>query len=220
MENKRDLIQTLSHYQFSLESQHLDRKSARKKPSELLKHLIAFANADGGQLVIGIEDDKQSNLITGFRDGKAYSIDDFKKIDREMRETPLDLSFEEITRTIRATLGQRAKESLIVDFINASDLDSFPEKSDILEQFYTFARQKQKEAVANLIETEGLNAESASRYIQMSLKREYASENGNALNEALPKMSPLNPQYRTKKQTVFEKIVDLVEVFKGIGGEI
>lgn len=107
-----------------------------------------------------------------------------------------------------------------MDFINASDLDSFSEKSDILEQFYTFARQKQKEAVANLIETEGLNSESASRYIQMSLKREYASENGNALNEALPKMSPLNPQYRTKKQTVFEKIVDLVERFKGIGGEI
>ena len=131
-----------------------------------------------------------------------------------------DRLIEEITRTIRATLGQRAKESLIVDFINVSDLDSFSEKSDILEQFYTFARQKQKEAVANLIETEGLNVESASRYIQMSLKREYASENGNALNEALPKMSPLNPQYRTKKQKVFEKIVDLVEVFKGIGGEI
>ena len=131
-----------------------------------------------------------------------------------------DRLIEEITRTIRASLGQRAKESLIVDFINVSNLDSFSEKSDILEQFYTFARQKQKEAVANLIETEGLNAESASRYIQMSLKREYASENGNALNEALPKMSPLNPQYRTKKQTVFEKIVDLVEIFKGIGGEI
>ncbi|MFU2182311.1 type I restriction endonuclease subunit R [Streptococcus pluranimalium] len=131
-----------------------------------------------------------------------------------------DQLIEEITRTIRASLGQRAKESLIVDFINASDLDSFSEKSDILEQFYTFARQKQKEAVANLIETEGLNAESAGRYIQMSLKREYASENGNALNEALPKMSPLNPQYRTKKQMVFEKIVDLVEIFKGIGGEI
>ena len=131
-----------------------------------------------------------------------------------------DQLIEEITRTIRASLGQRAKESLIVDFISANDLDSFSEKSDILEQFYTFARQKQKEAVANLIETEGLNAESANRYIQMSLKREYASENGNALNEALPKMSPLNPQYRTKKQTVFEKIVDLVEIFKGIGGEI
>ncbi len=88
--------QTLSHYQFSPETQYLDRKSARKKPSELLKHLIAFANADGGQLVIGIEDDKQNNIITGFKDGRAYPIDDFKKIDREMRDTPLDLSFEEI----------------------------------------------------------------------------------------------------------------------------
>ena len=96
MENKKDLNQNLSHYQFSPESQYLDRKSARKKPQELLKHLIAFANADGGQLVIGIEDEKQDNIITGFKDGKSYPIDDFKKIDREMRKTPLDLSFEEI----------------------------------------------------------------------------------------------------------------------------
>ena len=86
----------MSYWQTAKESQYLDRKSARKKPSELLKHLIAFANADGGQLVIGIEDDKQDNIITGFKDGKAYPIEEFKKIDREMRETPLDLSFEEI----------------------------------------------------------------------------------------------------------------------------
>lgn len=87
---------TLHYYQFSPETQYLDRKSARKKPQELLKHLIAFANADGGQLVVGIEDEKQDNIITGFKDGRAYPIDDFKKIDREMRDTPLDLSFEEI----------------------------------------------------------------------------------------------------------------------------
>lgn len=86
----------LSYYQYSSENQYLDRKSARKKPQELLKHLIAFANADGGQLVIGIEDEKQGNIITGFKDGQAYPVEDFKKIDREMRETPLDLSFEEI----------------------------------------------------------------------------------------------------------------------------
>lgn len=85
-----------NYWQFSPENQYLDRKSARKKPQELLKHLIAFANADGGQLIIGIEDEKQHNIITGFKDGKAYPIDDFKKIDREMRDTPLDLSFEEI----------------------------------------------------------------------------------------------------------------------------
>ncbi|HFU3804483.1 TPA: ATP-binding protein [Streptococcus suis] len=90
------MYKNVSHWQTAKENQYLDRKSARKKPSELLKHLIAFANADGGQLVIGIEDEKQDNIITGFKDGRAYPIDDFKKIDREMRETPLDLSFEEI----------------------------------------------------------------------------------------------------------------------------
>ena len=71
-----------------------------------------------------------------------------------------------------------------------------------------------------MIRIEGLNEQSAKRYIQASLKREYASENGNDLNEALPKMSPLNPQYRTKKQTVFQKISRFVEKFKGIGGDI
>lgn len=126
----------------------------------------------------------------------------------------------EITRTIRASLGNRAKEDLIVAFIHDSDLDSFADKSDIIEQFFTFAQGEQKREANELIQTEGLNEQSAKRYIQASLKHEYASENGNDLNEALPKMSPLNPQYRTKKQTVFQKISSFVEKFKGIGGDI
>lgn len=126
----------------------------------------------------------------------------------------------EITRTIRASLGNRAKEDLIVAFIHDSNLDSFADKSDIIEQFFIFAQSEQKREADELIQTEGLNEQSAKRYIQASLKHEYASENGNDLNEALPKMSPLNPQYRTKKQTVFQKISRFVEKFKGIGGEI
>lgn len=126
----------------------------------------------------------------------------------------------EITRTIRASLGNRAKEDLIVAFIRDSDLDSFADKSDIIEQFFIFAQGEQKREADELIQTEGLNEQSAKRYIQASLKHEYASENGNDLNEALPKMSPLNPQYRTKKQTVFQKISSFVEKFKGIGGDI
>ncbi|MBY5021053.1 type I restriction endonuclease subunit R [Streptococcus suis] len=131
-----------------------------------------------------------------------------------------DTLVEEITRTIRASLGNRAKEDLIVKFIYRSDLDSFVDKTDIIEQFFLFAREEQKKEVAELIQQEALNEESAKRYIQHSLRREYASENGNALNETLPKMSPLNPQYHTKKQTVFQKISALVEKFKGIGGDI
>ena len=131
-----------------------------------------------------------------------------------------DVLIEEISRTIRSSLGNRAKEDLIVAFIHHSDLDSFADKTDIIEQFFLFAQKEQKKEVEELIQAEGLNVENAKRYIQTSLKHEYASENGNALNEALPKMSPLNPQYRTKKQTVFQKISALVEKFKGIGGEL
>lgn len=127
---------------------------------------------------------------------------------------------EEITRTIRASLGNRAKEDLIVEFIHTSDFDSFKDKTDIIEQFFLFARKEQQKEVNDLIESEELNVENARRYIQRSLKHEYASENGTELNEALPKMSPLNPKYRTKKHDVFRKISDLVEKFKGIGGEI
>ncbi|MGU7949307.1 type I restriction endonuclease subunit R [Streptococcus suis] len=131
-----------------------------------------------------------------------------------------DALVEEIIRTIRASLGNRAKEALIVKFIRRSDLDSFVDKTDIIEKFFLFAREEQKKEVAELIQQEGLNEENAKRYIQLSLRREYASENGNALNETLPKMSPLNPQYHTKKQTVFQKISALVEKFKEIGGSI
>lgn len=126
---------------------------------------------------------------------------------------------EEITRTIRASLGNRAKEDLIVDFIHQTDIDSIVDKSDIIERFFAFARKEQAKEVEQLIKDENLNEANAKRYIKTSLKREYASENGTELNETLPKLSPLNPTYRTKKQTVFEKISQLVEKYKGVGGD-
>jgi type I restriction enzyme R subunit len=33
-------------------------------------------------------------------------------------------------------------------------------------------------------------------------------------------LSPLNPQYLKKKQTVFQKIEAFVEKFKGVGGQV
>jgi type I restriction enzyme R subunit len=52
------------------------------------------------------------------------------------------------------------------------------------------------------------------------LKREFASDSGTELNAVLPKMSPLNPLYLTKKLTVFQKIAAFVEKFKGVGGQV
>lgn len=127
---------------------------------------------------------------------------------------------DEIRRVIRASIGNRAKESLIVDFINETDLNSIQEKVNILGSFYTYAQEKLKVEAQDLISDENLNTEEAKRYISTSLKREYASENGTELNAILPKMSPLNPQYLTKKQTVFQKIVAFVEKFKGVGGQL
>ncbi|SSS38389.1 Type I restriction enzyme EcoR124II R protein [Acinetobacter baumannii] len=127
---------------------------------------------------------------------------------------------EDMRRVIRASLGNRAKESLIVDFINQTNLDQIGDKASLIDAFFTFAQTEQQREVQELIIDENLNEDAAKRYIMNSLKREFASENGTELNTVLPKMSPLNPQYLTKKQSVFQKIAILVEKFKGVGGNI
>jgi type I restriction enzyme R subunit len=126
----------------------------------------------------------------------------------------------EIRRVIRASVGNRAKESLVVDFINETDLDTLNDKANVIDSFFAYAQRKQKEEASDLINEENLNEEEAKRYISASLKREYASENGTELNALLPKMSPLNPQYLTKKQNVFQKLTAFIEKFKGVGGNI
>ena len=127
---------------------------------------------------------------------------------------------EEVRRVIRASLGHRAKESLLVDFINQTDLNKIADKATVIEAFFTFAQAEQQREAEELIRTEQLNAAAARRYIATSLKREYASDNGTELNAVLPKMSPLNPQYLGKKQSVFQKIAAFVEKFKGVGGQL
>jgi type I restriction enzyme R subunit len=131
-----------------------------------------------------------------------------------------DTLITEIRRVIRASVGNRAKESLVVNFINETDLDTLQDKANVIDSFFVFAQNKQKAEALELITEENLNEEAAKRYITNSLKREYASENGTELNALLPKMSPLNPQYLTKKQSVFQKLVSFVEKFKGVGGQL
>ena len=127
---------------------------------------------------------------------------------------------EDVRRVIRANLGNRAKESLLVDFINQTDLDQIGDKASVIDTFFTFAQAEQQREVQELIGAENLNEDAARRYIATSLKREFASDNGTELNAILPKMSPLNPQYLTKKQSIFQKIAAFVEKFKGVGGKI
>ena len=127
---------------------------------------------------------------------------------------------EEIRGVIRASVGNRAKESLIVDFINDTDLDTITDKTSIIESFFEYAQCKQAKEASELIASENLNEEEAKRYITVSLKREFVSDNGTDFNSILPKMSPLNPMYLTKKHKVFQMISAFVEKFKGVGGKL
>lgn len=127
---------------------------------------------------------------------------------------------EEIRGVIRASVGNRAKESLIVDFINDTDLDTITDKTSIIESFFEYAQCKQAKEVSELIASENLNEEETKRYITVSLKREFVSDNGTDFNSILPKMSPLNPMYLTKKHKVFQLIAAFVEKFKGVGGKL
>jgi type I restriction enzyme R subunit len=127
---------------------------------------------------------------------------------------------EDVRRVIRASLGNRAKESLVVDFINQTDLDQLGDKASVIDAFFSFAQIEQLREAQEIIDGESLNVEAARRYMTTSLKREFASDNGTELNAVLPKMSPLNPQYLTKKQSVFQKIAAFVEKFKGVGGRV
>lgn len=126
----------------------------------------------------------------------------------------------EVRRIVRSSIGNRAKEGLLIEFIHEVDLDTLQDKTEVISAFFTYAQEKQKKEAENLIDEEKLNIEAAKRYIQNSLKHEFASENGTDLNSILPKMSPLNPQYLTKKQSVFRRIAAFIEKYKGIGGKI
>lgn len=59
------------------EGHYFDRKSARIRPRDLAKTIIALANAAGGKLVVGIEDD---GTVTGFEVSGAYPIEEFEQI--------------------------------------------------------------------------------------------------------------------------------------------
>lgn len=131
-----------------------------------------------------------------------------------------DALVEEMRRIIRASIGNRAKESLVVDFIHEADIDAIHDKAALLEAFYTYAQGRMRDEAAALIAGEQLNDEAARRYIQTSLRREYASDNGADLNAILPKMSPLNPKYLMKKQAVFRKVAAFVERYKGISRDL
>ena len=95
------------------EGQYLDRKSARIKPSDIAKQFVGFANANGGTLVIGIEDNGE---ITGFNYKGAQSVNDFLAIPLSACKGPLKQTYE-----LREVTIQGDKNYILVFNIEPSE---------------------------------------------------------------------------------------------------
>ena len=121
----------------------------------------------------------------------------------------------EIRRIIRTSLGTRAKEDLVMNFINKTDLSELKNSGDILESFYKYANEEKKIKIDELIENEGLKKDSE-RFIEKSINKGFVDYAGAELDSILPPTSRRKGAREAKKQTVLQKIRNIVEIFIGI----
>ena len=122
---------------------------------------------------------------------------------------------EEIRRLIRSSLGTRAKEELIIEFINRTDLTKFDKNEDILEAFYAYAKIEKEQKINELIYEENLK-EKSKKFIEKSISRGYVAQGGTELDDVLPPVGRRGGAREVKKQSVLSKLKDIVKVFVGI----
>lgn len=122
---------------------------------------------------------------------------------------------EEIRRLIRSSLGTRAKEELIIEFINRTDLTKFDKNEDILESFYEYAKIEKEQKINELIHEENLK-EQSKKFIEKSISRGYVTQGGTELDDALQGVGRRGGAREAKKQSVLSKLKDIVKVFVGI----
>ena len=121
----------------------------------------------------------------------------------------------EIRRIIRTSLGTRAKEDLVMNFINKTDLSELKNSGDILESFYKYANEEKKIKIDELIENESLK-KASERFIEKSINKGFVDYAGAELDSILPPTSRRKGAREAKKQTVLQKIRNIVEIFIGI----
>ncbi len=121
----------------------------------------------------------------------------------------------EVKRAIRSSLGTRAKEELIMSYINSTRLSELKTNDDIVESFYDFARKEKEKNVDELISNEKLNND-AKRFIEKSIAKGYVDYAGDELDSILPPTSRRGGLREKKKGEVLAKIEALVNIFVGI----
>lgn len=122
---------------------------------------------------------------------------------------------DEIRRVIRSSLGTRAKEELIIDFINHTNLSKIKNSSDILDAFYRFAKEEKNNKITEFINNEKLKSDSL-RFIEKSINRGYVEYAGDGLDRIMPPISRRDGAREKKKEDVLNKLRKLVDIFVGI----
>lgn len=121
----------------------------------------------------------------------------------------------EVRRVIRSSLGTRAKEELIIKFINSTRLSNLKNTDAILETFYNFARKEKDEKIKSLVLEENLK-ENSRHFIERSINKGYVEYMGDELDKIIPPTSRRHGAREKKKEQVLEKIKKIVDVFVGI----
>lgn len=121
----------------------------------------------------------------------------------------------EVRRVIRSSLGTRAKEELIIKFINSTRLSDLKNADDILESFYNFARKEKDQKIKSLVLEENLK-ENSRYFIERSINKGYVEYMGDELDKIIPPTSRRHGAREKKKEQVLEKIKKIVDVFVGI----
>lgn len=121
----------------------------------------------------------------------------------------------EVRRVIRSSLGTRAKEELIMAFINSTRLSELKNTDDILESFYSFAKKEKENNIISLVEEENLK-EDSKRFIEKAISKGYVEYAGDELDRIIPPTSRRLGAREKKKELVLDKIRKIVEVFVGI----
>lgn len=190
--NEREAQNYLSCYKDLYEKNKLERTKADQKDP-----------IDWDDVVFEVELLKSQELDLDYILGLLYE----KKDDADLKES--------ISSVLK--VHQPAKEELIMDFIETSNLDEFTSQASVIEAFRPFAHEKLNEDAQTIIQENNLKEEESKAYINRSLKKGFADDRGTDLENIFHgKHSPMDKKAREKKQSVFQKIQKLVRKFTGI----
>ncbi|EGV10598.1 type I restriction and modification enzyme - subunit R C-terminal domain protein [Streptococcus constellatus subsp. pharyngis SK1060 = CCUG 46377] len=121
----------------------------------------------------------------------------------------------EVSRVIRSSIDIRAKEELVIGFINDTDLANLKDHDEIINAFYAYGKERKAVAIRELAESEKL-VDGYQLFIDRAIQRGYAENSGTDLDEIIPPTSRRKGARELKKQQILVKVQHLVEIYKGI----